>query len=98
MTGIIERARELDKEYGIFNALADLDDSTGDGRLEGIAISVKDNICVMGMETRAGSKVLEGYRPPFDATVVKKCREEGALILGTSQSQCLSMPLLSHCR
>jgi len=88
MTGILERARVLDEEYGIFNALAETDDSTGGGRLEGVAVSVKDNICVRGMETRAGSKVLEGYHPPFDATVVKKCREEGALILGkTTQDE-----------
>jgi aspartyl-tRNA(Asn)/glutamyl-tRNA(Gln) amidotransferase subunit A len=88
MTSIIERARELDEEYGIFNALAESDDSMGGGRLEGVAVSVKDNICVKGMETRAGSRVLEGYHPPFDATVVKKCREEGALILGkTTQDE-----------
>jgi aspartyl-tRNA(Asn)/glutamyl-tRNA(Gln) amidotransferase subunit A len=88
MTGVIDRARELDEEYGIFNALAESDDSTGGGRLEGVAVSVKDNVCVMGMETRAGSRILEGYLPPFDATVVKKCREEGALILGkTTQDE-----------
>jgi aspartyl-tRNA(Asn)/glutamyl-tRNA(Gln) amidotransferase subunit A len=88
MTGIIERAQELDEDYRVFNALAESDDSMGGGRLQGVAVSVKDNICVMGMETRAGSRILEGYRPPFDATVVKKCREEGALILGkTTQDE-----------
>jgi aspartyl-tRNA(Asn)/glutamyl-tRNA(Gln) amidotransferase subunit A len=88
MTGVIDRARILDEEYGIFNALTESDDSTGAGRLEGVAVSVKDNVCVKGMETRAGSRILEGYLPPFDATVVKKCREEGALILGkTTQDE-----------
>ncbi len=88
MTGVLAQARELDDEYMIFNALSESDDSTGRGLLECTAISVKDNICVKGMETRAGSKTLEGYRPPFDATVVKKCREEGAFILGkTTQDE-----------
>jgi aspartyl-tRNA(Asn)/glutamyl-tRNA(Gln) amidotransferase subunit A len=88
MTDVIARARELDEEYGIFNALTESDNSTGGGRLEGATVSVKDNICVKGMETRAGSRVLDGYMPPFDATVVKKCRVEGALILGkTTQDE-----------
>jgi aspartyl-tRNA(Asn)/glutamyl-tRNA(Gln) amidotransferase subunit A len=88
MTNVIERARILDEEYGIFNTLAESDDSMGGGRLKGVAVSIKDNICVEGMETRSGSRVLEGYRPPFDATVVKKCREEGAFILGkTTQDE-----------
>ena len=69
MTGVLARAREVDEKYGIFNALAESDSSKGGGRLEGAAVSVKDNICVKGMETRAGSKILDGYRPPFDATV-----------------------------
>ena len=88
MKGIIERARELDEEYGIFNALADAEDNGGSGRLEGYAVSVKDNVCTQGMETTAGSRILEGYVPPFDATVVKKSREEGAFILGkTTQDE-----------
>ena len=88
MTEILNRAQELDKEYEIFITLAESDDSMGDGRLKGVAISVKDNICVKGMETRAGSMVLKSYLPPFDATVVAKCREEGALILGkTTQDE-----------
>jgi len=87
MKGVIERARELDEEYGIFNALAD-EEEGGPGRLEGYAVSVKDNVCTRGMETTAGSRILEGYVPPFDATVVAKCREEGAFILGkTTQDE-----------
>ena len=44
MTGVLARARELDDEYMIFNALSESDDSTGRGLLECTAISVKDNI------------------------------------------------------
>ncbi|MBD3207181.1 Asp-tRNA(Asn)/Glu-tRNA(Gln) amidotransferase subunit GatA [Candidatus Bathyarchaeota archaeon] len=84
---LIERAKELDQKFKIFNSIAEKVE-TGDGELGGIAVSVKDNICVKGMESRAGSKILEGYIPPFDATVVARCRAEGAFIIGkTSQDE-----------
>jgi len=56
--------------------------------LAGIAVSVKDNICTKGMRSTAGSKILDSYVPPFDATVVEKCRKEGAFIIGkTAQDE-----------
>ena len=74
--------------YGAFNHLADSLDAGDEGRLSGVYVSVKDNVCVDGMPSTAGSKVLEGYVPPFDATVVAKCRLEGAAILGkTAQDE-----------
>jgi aspartyl-tRNA(Asn)/glutamyl-tRNA(Gln) amidotransferase subunit A len=58
------------------------------GRLFGVPVSVKDCICVKGVESRAGSKILEGYFPTFDATVVLKAKAEGAIIIGkTSQDE-----------
>jgi aspartyl-tRNA(Asn)/glutamyl-tRNA(Gln) amidotransferase subunit A len=87
MTSIIDEAFRLDEKYNIFNAIAE-NEQFSEGKLNGITISVKDNICVQGMQSTAGSKILEGYIPPFDATVVKKCREEGAFILGkTTQDE-----------
>jgi aspartyl-tRNA(Asn)/glutamyl-tRNA(Gln) amidotransferase subunit A len=50
--------------------------------LAGVFISAKDCICVKGMETTAGSEILKGYRPVFDATVIKRLREKGAIIIG----------------
>ncbi|XP_047325878.1 glutamyl-tRNA(Gln) amidotransferase subunit A, chloroplastic/mitochondrial [Impatiens glandulifera] len=52
------------------------------GPLAGVLIGVKDNISTADMPSTAGSKILEGYRPPFDATVVRKLRENGAIIVG----------------
>lgn len=58
------------------------------GRLLGVPLSVKDCICVQGLESRAGSAVLNGYLPVFDATVISKARSEGAIIIGkTAQDE-----------
>jgi len=85
---ILERVRALDERYHFINTLADGLDTGYDGKLSGYAVSVKDNICVRGMESTAGSMILEGYVPPFDATVIAKCRAEGAGILGkTTQDE-----------
>jgi len=50
--------------------------------LEGIPYAVKDNMLVNGIKTTAGSKILENYTASFDATVVKKLKEQGAILLG----------------
>lgn len=56
------------------------------GRLFGLPVSVKDCICVKGIESKAGSRILEGYVPVYDASVIEKLKKEGAIILGkTSQ-------------
>lgn len=52
------------------------------GVLDGIPLALKDNLSTKGQKTTAGSKILEGYEPLYDATVVKKLREAGAVILG----------------
>src|SRR4249919_855757 len=54
----------------------------GERPLEGIPVAVKDIFCTEGMPTTAGSRILEGYRPPYSATAVRKLLEAGAPILG----------------
>jgi len=48
----------------------------------GIPIALKDNLSTIGIETTCSSKILRGYKPPYDATVVKKLNESGAVAVG----------------
>ncbi len=52
------------------------------GPLAGVPIALKDMIVTKGVVTTAGSKILDGWVPPYDATVVEKLRAAGAVILG----------------
>jgi aspartyl-tRNA(Asn)/glutamyl-tRNA(Gln) amidotransferase subunit A len=61
---------------------ADLADGLDHGPLHGIPVALKDNMCTRGVETTASSQILAGYRPPYDATVVTRLREAGAVIVG----------------
>lgn len=51
-------------------------------RLLGYMISAKDAICVKGVETTASSRILKGYKPLNDATVIQKVKEQGGIIIG----------------
>ena len=50
--------------------------------LDGVPIGLKDIFCMEGVETTAGSRILAGYVPPYDATVVRKLKAAGAVIVG----------------
>ena len=50
--------------------------------LAGVPIAIKDNLCVRGMTTTAASKILQNYRPPYDATVIERLEDAGAVIVG----------------
>jgi aspartyl-tRNA(Asn)/glutamyl-tRNA(Gln) amidotransferase subunit A len=52
------------------------------GPLDGIPVALKDIFCMEGVETTCGSKILRGYVPPYDATVVRKLKQAGAVIVG----------------
>ena len=65
---------------------AEIDDAVAVGRdagpLAGVPIALKDNMCTRGIPTTCSSKILDGWRPPYDATVVTKLREAGAIVIG----------------
>jgi aspartyl-tRNA(Asn)/glutamyl-tRNA(Gln) amidotransferase subunit A len=59
--------------------------------LTGLPIAVKDVLCVKGMPCTSGSKILEGYMPPFDATAVKRLRQAGVVVLGKTNTDEFAM-------
>ena len=52
------------------------------GPLAGVPYGLKDNICTKGMETTCASKILGGFLPPYDATIVKKLNDAGMIMVG----------------
>ena len=50
--------------------------------LAGVPMGIKDNICTKGLTTSCGSKMLENFVPPYNATVVEKLQDAGAVVLG----------------
>ncbi len=52
------------------------------GALTGIPFAVKDAICTAGVRSTGAAKILDNYVPPYDATVIKKIREQGGVLLG----------------
>ncbi|KAJ9686041.1 hypothetical protein PVL29_015093 [Vitis rotundifolia] len=52
------------------------------GPLAGVFVGVKDNICTADMPSTGGSRILENYRPPFDATAVKRVKDCGGIVVG----------------
>lgn len=52
------------------------------GPLAGVPIALKDNMCTQGIPTTCSSKILEGWKPPYDATVTEKLAAAGAILVG----------------
>jgi len=52
------------------------------GLLEGLPMALKDNMCTEGIPTTCGSRILENFKPPYDATVTERLKAEGAVLLG----------------
>jgi len=72
----VKRSKELDRQ------------GKRSGRLFGLPVSVKDCLCIKGIESTAGSKILSGYLPVSTATAVKKLEEEGAVVIAkTAQDE-----------
>ncbi|MBI2523543.1 Asp-tRNA(Asn)/Glu-tRNA(Gln) amidotransferase subunit GatA [Candidatus Woesearchaeota archaeon] len=101
---VIDECKKINKEYNYFNIISEElalaqakeikrqiknnDSIIKNKKLLGVAISVKDAICVKGVESTAGSKILKGYKPLFDATVIKRVKDAGGIIIGkTSQDE-----------
>jgi aspartyl-tRNA(Asn)/glutamyl-tRNA(Gln) amidotransferase subunit A len=56
--------------------------SDHNGALAGVPIAIKDNICVQGLQTSCGSRILGNYHPPYSATVIERLLAAGAVVIG----------------
>ena len=82
------RARAAADDLNAYVWVAEQAASNGGGPLNGVPLGVKDLFCTEGVPSQAGSKILEDYRPPYTATVVRKLTEAGAPLLGkTNQDE-----------
>src|SRR5207245_7644342 len=52
------------------------------GLLAGIPVAVKDVLCIQGQPTTCGSKILQNFKPPYDATVIARLKKADAVLLG----------------
>jgi aspartyl-tRNA(Asn)/glutamyl-tRNA(Gln) amidotransferase subunit A len=90
----LDRIRQVD---GVLNAFRSVDEEGALARaaeidrrreelmhlpLVGVPVALKDNICTRRMPTTASSRILDGYRPPYNATVVERLESAGAVIVG----------------
>ena len=91
----LDRIAERDGEIGAFNLVlasearadaARIDATLAKGEpvgpLAGVPAALKDNLCTRGVPTTCSSRMLEGWRPPYSATVVERLRAAGAVIVG----------------
>jgi len=72
--GAMQRAVEVEKGDG--SGLAN------EGVLRGVPVAIKDNLCVRGMQASCGSRILGDYHPPYNATVIERLINAGAVIIG----------------
>jgi len=92
---VLHRIEEVDEEIGSYLYVAEkealekaqqidekLSKGQDSGRLAGIPLAIKDVICTKGIPTTCGSKILQNFIPPYNATVVERLEAEGAIVIG----------------
>ena len=82
----LDEIEKNNKKGKAINAILEINKNaekeSGKGKLSGKVIAVKSNINVRGMKTSCASRTLENYKAGYDATVIKKIKEEGGIIIG----------------
>lgn len=80
---VVENSKYIQKKCNPFiTVIENLKKPENKGKLFGLPISVKDNICTKGIQTTAGSKILQNYIPSFNATCVENILKEGSTVIG----------------
>ncbi len=90
---LLERVGDLNSKLNVYldfgetnesfvrNQVESLQKSKPSGRLWGVPIAIKDNLCIQGQETACASHILSGFVSPYDATVISKLKAEGAVLI-----------------
>ena len=93
-TAFLDRIASIDTHVGAFltitadaalsqAAAADARRASGEvDRLDGLPIAIKDVLSTAGVETTCGSRMLQGFIPPYDATVIRHLKTAGVVMLG----------------
>ena len=83
LNSVFKRIDSVEKDIKAFVTInKNADARNKKGKLAGIPVLLKDNICVKDEETTCGSRILKGFKPPYDATVTKRLKDEGAVLIG----------------
>ncbi len=78
----LERIRSLNPEINAFTEYKTALENPSNGPLKNIPFAVKDNMHAVGFRTTCGSRILQDYESPYDATVIRRLKKAGALLVG----------------
>jgi len=78
----LKQINKWEPHIGAFLEVFEDASSDKEGRLQGVPIAIKDEICTVEGHTTASSKILENFRSPFGATAVERLKNEGAVVIG----------------
>lgn len=86
-----QKIEELQPKLNASVTLMDLNQKNQTGKLAGVPVVLKDNISTKGTRTTASSRILDNYVPVYDATIVKKLEDEGAVFVSKASMDELGM-------
>lgn len=89
-TRLIERIKSVEGKMNAFaryyekpcHLIKNKDNYAVNKGLYGLPVAIKDNICIKGKETTCSSKILQGFKAPYDATVISRLKDAGASFIG----------------
>ena len=87
----LKKVKGLQDKLNASITIIEDDEVKADGKLKGIPVALKDNISTKGIKTTAASDILDNYVPVYDATIVKKLKEAGAIFVSKTSMDELAM-------